>query len=333
MSATFSAKSLSNYDTSHPISPSEARSSGSNSSSMRAGSRAESLFDVYRDNKDVREQWETTVENMASSKPCNDPTCSDCRWPRSQHPRIECLTARAKCPRIAAKFEEHVQVVYYDHALQHLTTITVVAYCLLAAVLMMYSVGSNGAEFVTTPERDFSTYPTVALLTVLIGVGCDLVLLVFLWGVQAGCWLRLGQEQIAAATAREKRLRRSKSARGGGGGGRGSISGGGGNSSSSSSSAFGSGSSGGSRFAGLGRRARTSKWDRMLDKVVTCHQRSFDSTRKHMQLFQIAVLLPVIVSTSACIFFCYFGKFQAQREFLKHYFCLLYTSPSPRDRG
>ena len=193
-------------------------SSGSNSSSMRAGSRAESLFDVYRDNKDVREQWETTVENMASSKPCNDPTCSDCRWPRSQHPRIECLTARAKCPRIAAKFEEHVQVVYYDHALQHLTTITVVAYCLLAAVLMMYSVGSNGAEFVTTPERDFSTYPTVALLTVLIGVGCDLVLLVFLWGVQAGCWLRLGQEQIAAATAREKRLRRSKSARGGGGG-------------------------------------------------------------------------------------------------------------------
>eukprot|EP00750_Incisomonas_marina_P025292 INCI5370.1.p1 GENE.INCI5370.1~~INCI5370.1.p1 ORF type:complete len:1421 (-),score=221.58 INCI5370.1:353-4615(-) len=246
---------------------------------------------------DVKQQWEQTVEKMASGGPCADPLCQDCRWPRSQSPSINCVTARAECKTIAAKFDEHVQVVYYIHALQHISAITVGAYALLAAVLLMYLVGANRLEFVNTEERDFSVYPAIALVVYSVCIATNALLLVFLWGVQGGCWLKLGEAQIAAVRSKEFQHQQHK---------QGALA--------------MNGVRKPARFSNLGRRPAKSKLEQMRDNLVSFHSRAYATTRRHMQLFQLMCLLPIMVCTSSCIFFLYVGKFQAQREFLKMYF-------------
>lgn len=255
-------------------------------------------FDVLQ--TDVKQQWEQTVEKMASGGPCADPLCQDCRWPRSQSPSINCVTARAECKTIAAKFDEHVQVVYYIHALQHISAITVGAYALLAAVLLMYLVGANRLEFVNTEERDFSVYPSIALVVYSVCLATNVLLLVFLWGVQGGCWLKLGEAQIAAARSKEYQQQQRRK--------------------EGDAAVATNGARKQARFSNLGRRPAKSKLEQMRDNLVSFHSRAYATTRQHMQLFQLMCLLPIIVCTSTCIFFLYVGKFQAQREFLKLYF-------------
>lgn len=230
--------------------------------------------------RDLKDQWDQTVEIMSNRGRCKDPQCHDCSWPRAETPRINCVTARAQCPTIAAKFDEHVQVVYYDSVLKHITAVSVVAFCLLAAVFLMYMTGSNAAEFVDAEKQSFSQYPWIALWTYLICIGINFIILGFLWGVQAGCWTRCDV----------KKPRQTQS------------------------HVFGS-------------RIKKKKVKRLSQhqQDVPCHKRAYEIARANMQIFQLAVLLPVIIAANTIIFFLYFGKFQVQREFFKVYFSNLET--------
>lgn len=157
----------------------EEKSMDSKKTSILHLMRSSASTDV--ENLDVHERWEQKIEAMASRGPCKDLSCTDCRWPRSQNVGINCVTAQAKCPTIAKKFEEHVQLVYYAPALQHVTTTVVGAYLLLVCVILVYTVGETSREYVDTSEIPYSEYPTITILC----VGCfafiDAVLLLFLW--------------------------------------------------------------------------------------------------------------------------------------------------------
>ena len=295
--------------------------------------KSKHLFHLIDDKREyfessMKDQWQTTVEIMAANE-CSDPDCTDCQYPFSQNPRINCITAQPVCKSIRRKFQEHVLIMYYDHALQHVTVLVVCAYALLAAMIIIYTAGDIRLEYADTPVGSFSTYPDIALGVYAVCLSIDILLLGFLWGVQLQCFA-LAENVIEEAEDR-KRQRQSEMRR--------------------NSGPFRS------LGAGKGRQNRESccpadtcfsvkkradfslRYDSNGAMLIAfciptsaffcdfttrflclCTCRAHEATRKHMQLFYLLALLPVLATANVFIFFLYFGKFQCQRAFFLYSF-------------